>query len=419
MNDNKKLNCYNAKASEKQRAEIAAELDRLAARGDYRPDLAYFLDLFRDGSSLSAVAQRVGRPMAAILCVQTPLELFHAFGFHPYKIFSGSHAAGQTAAHYLPALTCPMLRSALGALELGTQEPGAPDMEAANGCPWIIPTTCDWVVKFSEMARLSGNVSPKAIHWMELPRLKDSLRARDRWFSEVAALRDFLSRSSGRVFSRRALTQSIETFNEARQCFSRLLALRRAGFVPAPWFLLIASSFFLDSVENWTAALGKALPGFSQKKAEGRRIFLAGSPIFFPDFKLPRLLEEAGLLVTGDDHCSSERIFPPSVAVSDTSSEGLLRALAESYHQGCLCPAFGDNERRINNIWEALPDAGFAGLVFHVLKGCHPYDLESFALEEPLKKGGLRFLRIETDYAAEDSQNILTRLEAFSRTLGD
>jgi benzoyl-CoA reductase/2-hydroxyglutaryl-CoA dehydratase subunit BcrC/BadD/HgdB len=93
--------------------------------------------------------------------------------------------------------------------------------------------------------------------------------------------------------------------------------------------------------------------------------------------------------------------------------------LAESYHQGCLCPTFGDNERRANNIWEALPDAGFGGLVFHVLKGCHPYDLESLALEEPLKKGGLRFLRIETDYAAEDSQNILTRLEAFGRTLGD
>jgi hypothetical protein len=101
---------HSAKASEKQRAEMAAELDRLAARSDYRPELKYFLDLCCNGTSLSAVLQRAGPPIAAILCVQVPLELFHAFGFHPYKIFSGSHAAGQVAAHYLPALTCPMLR---------------------------------------------------------------------------------------------------------------------------------------------------------------------------------------------------------------------------------------------------------------------------------------------------------------------
>jgi benzoyl-CoA reductase/2-hydroxyglutaryl-CoA dehydratase subunit BcrC/BadD/HgdB len=67
---------------------------------------------------------------------------------------------------------------------------------------------------------------------------------------------------------------------------------------------------------------------------------------------------------------------------------------------------------------EALPGTEFKGVVFHVLKGCHPYDLESFGLEMPLKEAGLRFLRVETDYTSEDVQNILTRLEAFSRTLG-
>jgi benzoyl-CoA reductase/2-hydroxyglutaryl-CoA dehydratase subunit BcrC/BadD/HgdB len=128
-------------------------------------------------------------------------------------------------------------------------------------------------------------------------------------------------------------------------------------------------------------------------------------------------MEEANLFITGDDLCSSERIFPINVTVDDPSEEGLLRALAESYHQGCLCPTFGDSEHRLNNIREALPDAGFKGIVFHVLKGCHPYDLDSFVMEGPLKEDGLRFLRVETDYAAEDSQNLLTRLEAFRRTL--
>jgi len=405
---------HNAKAFEKRQAEIAAELDRLAARSDYRPELDYFLDVFRNGPSLSAVAQRVNRPVVAIFCAQVPLELFHAFGFHPYKVFSGSSAAGQTASQRLPPLACPMLRSALGGLGLDALKTGA-----EPGCQWVIPTTCDWVVKFSEMARLCGDIPLQSVHWLELPRLKDSPRAQDRWFSEVAALSNFLGRTSCRELNRKTLLQSIATFQEARQSFGQLLALRRAGCVSAPWFFLITSSFFLDRVENWTAALDKALPRFQQTKNEGKRIFLAGSPIFFPNFKLLHLLEDVGLLVVGDDLCSSERIFPLNVAVGDPSREGLLRALAESYHQGCLCPTFGDNERRINNIWEARQGAGFGGVVFHVLKGCHPYDLESLSIEEPLKNEGLRFLRVETDYSFEDSQNMLTRLEAFGRTLGD
>jgi benzoyl-CoA reductase/2-hydroxyglutaryl-CoA dehydratase subunit BcrC/BadD/HgdB len=398
---------FHAKALEKQRIEMATELDKLVARSDYCEDRAYFLNVFRGGISLSKVAQRAGRPIAAVLCVQAPLEIFHAFGFHPFKIFSGSHAAGQLAAPHLPALTCPMLRSALGALEL----------EGQLDCPWIIPTTCDWVTKFPEMAKLSGNTANKPPHWMELPRLKDSPRARDRWFSEVMALSDFLSQSSGHKLNRKTLLQSIAIFKRARQHFSRLIALRRVGFVPAPWFFLIAASFFMDSIENWTAALEKALPGFNRPAPGGGRIFLSGSPIFFPNFKLLHLLEEAGLLITGDDLCSSERIFPANIAIDDPSNEGILRALAESYHQGCMCPTFGDSEHRINNIRETLPDAEFKGIVFHTLKGCHPYDIESLVLETPLKEEGLRFLRVETDYAVEDSQNILTRLEAFRRTL--
>jgi len=181
-----------AKAREKNRAELAAELTRLAARPDYKPELNYFLDLFGEGLSVSTVARRVERPVAAVMCFQAPLELFHAFGLHPFKIFSGSLAAGQMAAPHLPALTCPLLRSALGALDWGTGGHLNVGGKGASGkkgaCGLVIPTTCDWVVKFPEMARMVGSAVPEPVHWLELPRLKDSPRARERWFSEVVAL---------------------------------------------------------------------------------------------------------------------------------------------------------------------------------------------------------------------------------------
>ena len=120
--------------------------------------------------------------------------------------------------------------------------------------------------------------------------------------------------------------------------------------------------------------------------------------------------------ICGDDMCVSERIWPGATQYDDPSLPGLLRALAERYHKGSTCPTFADNERRVNHLFNILrnhPHIG--GVIHHVLKGCHPFDIESFSLEKMLKEKGYKFLKIETDYVREDSRNILARLEAFGR----
>jgi benzoyl-CoA reductase/2-hydroxyglutaryl-CoA dehydratase subunit BcrC/BadD/HgdB len=146
-------------------------------------------------------------------------------------------------------------------------------------------------------------------------------------------------------------------------------------------------------------------------------VFLTGAPVYFPNFKVLHLMEEAGLSVAGDDLCSSERLFPRHVEIPDASRDGVLAALAEAYHRGCLCPVFADSGRRAALIREAADGGGVKGVVFHLLKGCHPYELDSFALEAKIGGWGLKYLKIETDYSTEDSRNLLTRLEAFRPTL--
>lgn len=193
--------------------------------------------------------------------------------------------------------------------------------------------------------------------------------------------------------------------------------LRLEGKVSIVWSMLIANSFFLDTVENWTTALEKSLPDFENNAPISGQVFLAGSPIFFPNYKILKLMDDAGLNAVADDLCSGLPIFPGGVNVSDTAEFGLLSALAERYHQGCLCPTFADNERRIHNIINPAKNGQFKGVIFQVLKGCHPYDLESFTLENMLKDHGLKFIRLETDYTADDSQNLLTRLEAYRHNL--
>ncbi|MDR1728046.1 MAG: 2-hydroxyacyl-CoA dehydratase family protein [Acidobacteriota bacterium] len=389
--------------------EVERELQSLRGREDRLAGYDYFLDLLAGGIHPGAVERRTGMPALNLLCIQAPLELIHAAGFLPFKIFSGSHAADALNAGGLPALTCPLLRSVQGLLQFE---------DSLARRPWVLPTTCDWIVKLPEMLRSTCPDAKMPDHWLELPHLKETDAGREHWRDEVFRLKKFLENASGRRIGRKDLARSIATYSRAWEALSRLEARRQAGAIPFVWFLALANTFFLDAPERWTASVDALIPTLPDNagRKEGR-IFFAGSPVYFPNFKLPRLIEEAGIAVTGDDLCSSGRIFPGGVSADAASEHELVAALAQRYHQGCLCPVFADNDRRVHNI---LAVAGnFSGVLFHVLKGCHPYDLESHSLENALKRQGLKFIRLETDYTAEDSRNLLTRLEAFRQTLGE
>ena len=386
--------------------EISREIESLRSRPDYLPGYDYFIDLAAGGIEPGSLEKRAGKPALNLLCIQAPLELIYAAGFLPFKIFSGSYAADSLGADgRMPALTCPLLRAVRGFSRL---------KDSFSNQPWVLPTTCDWIVKLPQTLCMDNPSFAKYFHRLELPHLKDGNVARERWLAEVFGLKKFLERISGTKIDRKRLSASIAVYNRAWEALTRLEERRRDGDVPFVWFLVIANSFFLDAPERWTDAVNALIPALRESENKGRRVFFAGSPVFFPNFKIPLLLEEAGFMVTGDDLCSSGRIFPGGIKDEGSSEYEMVAALAGRYHEGCLCPTFADNDRRINSI---LGNVGsFEGVIFHVLKGCHPYDMESCLLQDLITGRGLKFLRIETDYTAEDGRNLLTRIEAFRQT---
>lgn len=388
-------------------AEYSEEQTALKRRSDYFSEYEYFCALLSEPAVPSKITQRTGKPTVGLFCVQVPWELFAAFDLQAIKLCSGAYSAQRMVAANVPVLMCPMLKSYMGSLELMAEE----DTYAAV----IIPTTCDWVVKIPELAKNKFF----HFHYMELPHVKESERGLKRWLEEVYVLQQFLSKLTGKKLSRQCLREVMEKFDKAWGSLQNLIGLRRRGFVPDVWFSLIMNAFMLDDVAVWQQHVEKVLLRLrtDESKEQHQGIFLTGSPIFFPNFKLYHLLEQAGMFVQADDLCSSERAFLGAVVCEDTSLHGMLKALAERYHRGCSCPTYADNERRVNTILRVTGQYGIKGVVFHVLKGCHPYDIESFTLEKILREKGLKFLKIETDYMKEDSQNLLTRLEAFRQTL--
>jgi benzoyl-CoA reductase/2-hydroxyglutaryl-CoA dehydratase subunit BcrC/BadD/HgdB len=408
-----------AKIGDKLRAEKREVVDALVSRPDFRPELAYFLELGQlqstavEQQSLALkIEARVQRPVAALLCLQAPLELFYALDIHPFKVYSGSSAVGQLASSGLPAVMCPPVKALLAEIELDC---------SLRKWPWVIPTTCHWVTKFPDQAAFFGGLAGP-VHFLEVPKVKESAQSQQNWLREVYALADFLRTLSKVNLTRSRLLAAAKVFQKVRKAFFGLLELRRAGKVPAVWFYTITGSFFLDRAENWAAALEKALTVFDQmapanNQASGPGIFLSGSPIYFPNFKLLRLLETVSLPVLADDLCSGERFIPRHLAIADPSEGGIMRALAETYLLGCQCPIFANSERRLSSINLAAQEAHIKGVIFHLLKGCHCFDQDSLTLENRLNKEEFSYLRLETDYSPEDSHNLLTRLEAFQSVI--
>jgi len=387
--------------------EYDIQLASLRERDDYSSEFEYFLQILSLGIYPQKFKERFNQPLVGLYCIQVPLELFDALGFHPFRLCSGSLATQRLSSAHIPALTCPIIKSCLSSFYL--------EESLEKLCELIvIPTTCDWNVKLPELIGKRAN----SIHIMELPHLKESERGRQRWLEEVYELKRALEKHAGHRLNHRQLCSSIDKYLRAWQALGRLIELRRERAISGTWSIVLANAFMLDNIESWTEKVELVLKNYHRpKKKDKPDVFLAGSPVSFPYLKISELIEETGMFIAADELCTSERNLTGAPVYDDPSEYGLLKALAERYQLSCSCPTFTDNERRVKNILEIMRTHKIKGVVYHILKGCHPYDLESLHFEKTIKENGFHFIKIETDYSKEDRQNILTRLEAFRETL--
>lgn len=403
--DNNKI--LNQRISREIREEYVQQIKSLKDRNDYIESYAYFLNVLSLTYNMESGVTESKKPIAGLYCIQAPLELFDSFGFRPVRLGNGSFPIQRLSTGLLPVLSCPIIKSRTGAFFL--------DNSLENLCDFIIvPTTCDWSSKLPQLTRERFG----KFHIMELPRVKESERARDRWFEEMFELKLFLERQSRSKFSVSRLAESINRYMKAWALFGDLIKIRREGKISGIWFNVISNAFMMDSSDSWSLNVRKVIESIPDQKMNNNSssIFLAGAPVLFPYLKITEIIEDAGMGILADELCSSERIME-SVVYDEATEYSMLKALADRSFLACKCPVYSDNDRRLGNMINTMRINDIKGVIYHSLKGCHPYEADSFYFEKRLKKEGFRFLKIETDFSKEDKQNILTRLEAFRETL--
>ena len=392
-------------------AELGA-LAALAANPDRPTGILPFERLVRDEIRQGELAQRRVKVIGQF-CNFVPDELVLALGAVPLRLETGCHAHAQVGTQRLSSDQCPAIRAAY-ALGEGPEWP----LSAADLV--VVPTSCDGKKKLA--ALLARRV---AVFTLELPPANQGERAKRWWLDEIHRLIGKLEEVTGNRLGRRPLREAIAQVNHRAALVRRLQAIRTRDPSPingADHLLVMATSFIAEP-GFWIARVEELIAELEEKAARPApgparpRILLTGSPVFWPDFKLPLAILRAGADVVADDLCSgTARLDQPTVVDEDTK-ESLIRAAAERVLLPCACPCFIANELRRDRLFALIARHRIHGVIHHTLRCCQLYDADAKGLAADFQARGVPFLELTTEFAPEEEARIQVRVDAFVEML--
>lgn len=403
------------KCSKEYAEAVTDNFNKLNESGGRPKAIAYFDELMGLSSPRPEELQKLkhqGSSVIGFYCMFVPKEIVMALGAAPVRLCSGIAATIYPSEELLPNVLCPMIKSSLG-LKISQM---SPYFEACDAI--VVPITCDGKSKLGEILQ---DYIPTI--QLNIPRRRDHPHIIDFINNELESLIKDLESITGNVLKSGALKTAIKTVQAEQRAHQRLAELRTNRTAPI-WgrdALLVSQAIFYDDTARWTENVNKLCSELETrvKKGEGvvdenaPRILLTGSPMIFPNFKIPHLIEEHGGIIVADETCAGSRNLKEPVIVDEWIKSDMLRALTEKYILPCTCACFTPNLARMDLITELVEKYEIDGVCYHVLRGCLNYDIESKKIENLLKSHNIPMLRVETDYAQEDVEQIRTRIEAF------
>lgn len=367
--------------------EIVEAIAQIAERSPFQEELSYFLNAahkhFVDDIKQPA-------PPFVVLGSSIPEELVCTGGRSPYWVLGGSRASSLWADGDVPRDTDPVSRSSLGYFNSGFGKDSL----------ILVPLVSDSSRKLAYLLKTDGF----KVHTFHFPPVKDQF-FRTEWERQYESCRRAIAMHLKRPITKRQLKDSAETVGRAKKELQKFLSAS-ADVLPGSIRLFVTNSFyFADDLSLWAAQLeswsARLRHMFSSRMMEKRKVLLLGSPIYFPNYKVPLLIEDAGLEISGQ---------------ADYSSLQLQSGIAGFYWQDAS-PAYVRNDSFFRQIQELAGKREVDGVVYHVLKGQIEYDFEFTRLEGFFESMSIPVFRLETDYNYQDVEQLRLRLEAFSEVL--
>ena len=354
-------------------------------------------------------AQR--KKVIGAFCIYAPEELAYAADATMVGLCGGADFSVPDAEAVLPRNLCPLIKSFYG-FKLNRTCPYFQSSDLVVG-----ETTCDGKKKVYE---LLSELIPTYV--LEVPHKPDTQQGKEFWYKELESFKTKMEEVTGNQITPEKLKQAIELINAKRAALKRLSDLRAASPSPISGLdgLLINQIGFMDDVKRFTAKVNELCDELETRKKQGvgvaakdaPRLMISGSPMAVPNWKVHSIAESVGATVVVEESCVGTRYFTDPVEPKGDSIHDLLWAIDEKYAK-IPCACFTPNDRRIESIAQLAKQFKVDGVIYYTLQNCHDYNVEGVKVERALKKQGLPMLKIETDYAMGDSEQIKTRIEAF------
>ncbi len=352
-----------------------------------------------------------GKKVVGAFCIYAPEELAYAADATMVGLCGGADFSVPDAEAVLPRNLCPLIKSFYG-FKLNRTCPYFQSSDLVVG-----ETTCDGKKKVYE---LLNELVPTYV--LEVPHKPDTAQGKAFWFKELEAFKTEMEKLTGNEITAKKLKEAIELINDKRRALKRLSDLRANSPSPISGLdgLLIDQIGFMDDVKRFTAKVNELCDELDQRVRKGEgvaskdapRIMISGCPMAVPNWKVHSIAESVGASIVVEESCVGTRYFTDLVEPKGESLNDLLWAIDEKYSK-IPCACFTPNQRRIESITQLSKQFKVDGVIYYTLQNCHDYNVEGVKVERALKAQDLPILKIETDYAMGDSEQIKTRIQAF------
>ena len=396
--------------SELYKEEVLSALNRLWKENGSVKGFRYFADTAYRYSVLG-LSDEV-QPEVLILGPGIPEALLRAFHIHYRYLLGGSHTMTAWSDDLVPRDTDPVSRSILGSIF-------APEGARFDRSLFIIPVSSDSMRKIAYLLKEEG----RKIFTLDVPPDHADPRSIAMWEKQLIRMMEAVSEHTRRRISHRKIRNAVRCVSLARHqlreflCEENLTNGRHA--ITGSGKLLIQNSYyFADDLDNW----GKQLQILRQETGNRQtgdrpRILLTGSPIYFPNYKIPFLIEDAGLSIRSCLDLSTIRQEELMSAKSLRTTAQAVHALAASSLAHDASAAYTCNDALRAAIYREIRSGHIDGIIFHILKGQIEYDFEMTRMEEMFEYYDILVFRLETDYQDHDIEQLRIRLEAFREML--
>ncbi|MBQ1490821.1 MAG: 2-hydroxyacyl-CoA dehydratase, partial [Blautia sp.] len=256
---------------------------------------------------------------------------------------------------------------------------------------------------------------------------KRQKNAKKLWEKQLLAMQEAIEKHMGRRITRRALSRARREVSQAKASLLSFWQLCWGSdelISPAARIFIRDSLFLARDLSEWSWHLDRLKEELAASKR--RRavapyrpgILLLGSPVTYPSYKVPFLLEECGLSVLEvADEASLSLRCTKRKARRGMGKKEIIREMATALWSLDASPSYVENLSLLHHVKRLIHQGGLDGAVLHVLKGQIEQDFLLPKLEALLEEAHIPLFRLETDYNENDTEQLRIRMEAFSEML--